>query len=165
MAGRIEIALDDIFGVGRHVDVVGDAFDHRHRLAAHGADHVEFVDAGQRHHGGEVIGRMRADRVGDRHRLLARGAFQINRAHVARRDQVDAGLARAAQHDAAAADIGEAGAGKQRVIDAGGNVRRAVGAVLQMHRQRGEIGLVVLEHDLLHRRLLRRHLDRRMQTC
>ena len=79
---------------------------------------------------------MRADRIGDRHRLLAGGAVEIDGAHVARRDQIDAGLPRAAQHDAAAADIGEAGAGKQRVIDAGGNIRRAVGAVLQMHRQR-----------------------------
>ena len=106
---------------------------------------------------------MRADRVSDRHRLVARGGLEIDGAHVARRDQVDAGLPRPAQHDAAAADIGEPGAGKQREVDAGGNIRRAVGAVLQMHRQRAEIGVVALEHHLLHRRLLRRHRHRRMQ--
>ena len=94
---------------------------------------------------------MRADRVGDRHRLVACGGFQINGAHVARRDQIDTGLPRAAQHDAAAAHVGVAGVGKHRIVDAGGNVRRAVGAVLQVHRQRGEIGIVVFEHDLLHR--------------
>ena len=107
---------------------------------------------------------MRADRVGDRHRLVAGGAFEINGAHVAWRDQVDAGVAFAAQHDAAAAHIGEARAGKQCVIDAGGNVRCAVGAMLQMHRQRGEVSFVLLEHDLLHRRLLRRHPDGRLQA-
>jgi hypothetical protein len=164
MTGRIENALDHIFGVGRDVDVTGDAFHHRHRLAAQGADDVEFVDVGQRRHGGEEIRRMRADRIGDRHRLLLGGGFEINGAHVARRDQVDAGLARSAQHDAAAAHIGEAGAGKQRVVDAGGNVRRAVGGMLQVYRQLAQVGVVVLEHDLLYRRLLRRHLDRRMQA-
>ncbi len=93
-----------------------------------------------------------------------RGGFEIDGAHIARRDQVDAGLPRSAQHDAAAAHIGEAGAGKQRVVDAGGNVGRAVGGVLQMYRQLAQVGIVVLEHDLLHRRLLRRHFDGRMQA-
>jgi hypothetical protein len=47
----------------------------RRRLPAHGADDGELVDRGQRHHRGEEIRRVRADRVGDRHRLLARGGF------------------------------------------------------------------------------------------
>ena len=39
MAGGIQKALDDVFGIGRHIDVAGDAFHHRHRLAAQRADH------------------------------------------------------------------------------------------------------------------------------
>ncbi len=46
MPGRIEKAFDHIFGVGRDMDVAGDAFHHRHRLPAHGADDVELVHAG-----------------------------------------------------------------------------------------------------------------------
>jgi hypothetical protein len=45
-------------------------------------------------------------------------------------------------------------AGKPRVVDASGNVGRAVVAVLQVHRQRGEVGVVLLEYDLLHWGLL-----------
>ena len=163
MPGRIEIALEHVFGIGRHENIVGHALHHRHRRTAHGADDVELVDVRQRAHGGQKIRRMRADRVGDRHLLLARRGIEIDRAHVARRDQVDAGLARPAQHDAAATHIGEAGVGKQRVVDARGDVRRAVGAVLQMRRQRAQVRLVALEHDLLHRRLLRRHFRRRQR--
>ena len=34
MAALVEIALQHPFGVGRHADVVGDAFDHRQRRVA-----------------------------------------------------------------------------------------------------------------------------------
>ena len=44
-------------------------------------------------------------------------------------------------------------------VDRGGDVGRAVGAVLQMHRQRGEVGVVAGQHDLLRRRLGARDLD------
>ena len=41
-------------------------------------------------------------------------------------------------------------------IEAGGDIGRAVLAVLQMHRQRTKIGLLALQHHLLHRSVLGR---------
>ena len=106
---------------------------------------------------------MQADRVGDRQWLLARDRVEIDGAQIARRDEVDAGLARAAQHDAAASDIGEAAAWEQREIEAGGNIGRTVLPVLDMRRQRAEVGGIAGKHDLVNGRLLRRHLDRRLR--
>ena len=70
-----------------------------------------------------------------------------------------------AQHQPAAADIGEARFRVARIIDAGGDVGRAVEPVLEVHRQRGQIGLVAGQHDLMHRRLRGRHLDRRQRMA
>ncbi len=100
---------------------------------------------------------MRADGESHRRWFILCGAFKIDRAHVTRRNQVDAGLSRPAQHDAATADIGESGSGDQRIIDAAGNIRCPIFGMLQMRGQCAEVGFVVFEDDLLNRRLLRRY--------
>ena len=65
----------------------------------------------------------------------------------------------AAQHQPAHADIGPAGLRIDDVVDRGRDIGPAVGAVLEMHRQRGEVGVVAGQHDLLHRRLGAGDLD------
>ena len=40
-------------------------------------------------------------------------------------------------------------------VEAGGDIGRAVLAVLQMHRQRAEVGRLAFQHHLLHRRVRR----------
>ena len=106
-----------------------------------------------------MIDRMRADHECDRHRLARRGARLIDRAQVARRVEVDAGLGAAAQHQAADAHIGEAGLRVDDEVGGRRDIGRAVGAVLEMHGQRGEIGVGAGQHDLLRRRLGARDLD------
>ena len=106
-----------------------------------------------------MIDRMRADHERDRHRLAGGGARLIDRAQVARRVEIDAGLGAAAQHQAADADIGEAGLRIDDEIGRRRDIGRAVGAVLEMHGQRGEIGVGAGQHDLLRRRLGARDLD------
>ena len=152
------IAFQHPFGVGRHAHVVGHAFHHRQRRAAQRRHQREIV-ARQPHHRGEMIDRMRADHERDRHRLAGRGARLVDRAQVARRVEVDAGLGAAAQHQAADADIGEAGLRIDHEIGRRRNIGRAVGAVLEMHGQRGEVGVGAGQHDLLRRRLGARDLD------
>jgi hypothetical protein len=160
----IEITLQHVFGVGRHVDVAGNAFDDRHRRAAQRPQHLKLVHrrvhADRRHE----IARRRADHIGDRRLLALRHRFEIDRPGIARRDHIDAGGARSAQHDAAAADVVMAGVAELHDVEAGGNVGRAVFAVLQMHRQRAEIGLLALQHHLLHRGVRRRDLHRLVRT-
>ena len=73
IAALVEIALERHLGVGRHQDIVGEAFDHRRRLAAEGGDQRQLV-AGLAHRRGEEIERMGADREGDRQLLAARHA-------------------------------------------------------------------------------------------
>ena len=157
MAARIEIALQHPFGIGRHADVVGHALDHRQRRVAQRRDQAKLVD-GKPHGRRHVIDRMRADHEAHRQRRAARGARLIERAQVARRHEVDAGLAPAAQHQPADADIGPAGPAVDHIVDRRRNIGTAVGAVLEMHRQRGQVGIIG-EHDLLHRRLGTRYFD------
>ncbi len=85
-AALVEIALEHDLGVGRHPHVDGDAFHDRHRRAAHRADHVELVHRRRRGDGGEKIGRMAADREGDRQALALGDRRLIERAQVARGD-------------------------------------------------------------------------------
>ena len=152
VSAGVEIALQHPFGIGRHADVVGHAFHHRQRRVAQRGDEPELVDR-QPHDRGDVIDRMRADDEAHRQRLAGGGARLVDRAQIARRHQVDAGLVAAAQHQPAHAHIGPCGLGIDDVVDRGGDVGPAVGAMAEMHRQRGEIGVVAGEHDLLHRRL------------
>ena len=152
----IEIALQHVFGVGRNVDVVGDAFDDRHWLAAQRAQYLQFVDRRIHTDRRHEIARRRADHIGDRRLFSFRHRFQKDRAGVARRDHVDAGGARAAQHDATAADVGVAAVAELHDIEAGRDIRRAVLAVLQMHRQCTEVRCLAFQHNLLNRRVLGR---------
>ena len=73
IAALVEIALERHLGVGRHQDVVGQAFHHRRRLAAEAGDQRQFI-ARQPRGRGEEIERMRADREGHRQFLAARHA-------------------------------------------------------------------------------------------
>ena len=111
-----------------------------------------------------MVDRVGADHEAHRQRLAGGGARLVDRAQVAGRDQVDAGLPAAAQHQAAHADIGPAGLGVDHEIDRGGDIGPAVGAVPEMHGQLGEIGVVAGEHDLLRRRLARA-APRRCPAC
>ncbi len=158
MAARVEIAFQHPLGIGRHPDVVGHAFHHRQRGVAQRSHQPELVDR-QPHHRGDVIDRVGADHEAHRQRLAGRRARLVDRAQIAGGDQVDAGLAAAAQHQAAHAHIGPAGLRVDDEIDRGGDIGRAVGAVPEMDRERGEIGILAGEHDLLHRRLRARDLD------
>jgi len=153
----VDIAFEHQFGVGRNADIDGDAFHHRHRRAAHRTDHVELVHRCHRGDGGEKIGGVAADREGDGHALAPGDRGVVERAQIARGVEVDAGGARAAQHQAPATNIGEARLRIARVVDAGRDIRCAVEPVLQVHGQRGQIGIVAGEHDLVHRRLRGRH--------
>ena len=159
MAALVEIAFEDHLGVGRHHDVIGDAFDDRQRRIAQRCDKTEFVDR-QPHRRRHIVDRMRADDKRHRQRLAGRGAGFIDRAQVARRDKIDAALLAATQHQPANADVGEAVARIDDIVDAGRNIRAAVDAMLKMNRQLGEIGVVAGEHDLLHRRDIARDFDR-----
>ena len=103
---------------------------------------------------------MAADREGDRHALASGDRGLIERAQIARGIEVDAGGARAAQHQAAATDIGDARLRVARIVDAGGDIGRAVEPVLQVDRQRGQVGIVAGQHDIVHRSVRGRHLDR-----
>ena len=100
-----------------------------------------------------MIDRVGADDEAHRQRPAFGGARLVERAQVARRDEVDAGLAAAAQHQPAYPHIGPAGAGIERVVDRSGDVGRAVEPVLEMHRERREVGRLAGLHHLLHRRL------------
>ena len=73
VAALVEIALERHLGVGRHQDVVGEAFDHRRRLAAQRRDQRQLV-AGMAHGRGDEIERMRADGERDRQLFAARHA-------------------------------------------------------------------------------------------
>ena len=158
MALLVEIALDDVFGVGRHADVVGDALDHGERRIAQARNDAELVDR-QPHHAGDMIDRMRADHEAHRRGLSRRGIGQVDRLQIARRDEIDAGLVFGAQHQPAQADIGEAGLRIDDIVDRGRDIGPAVGAVLQMHRQLGHVGVVAGQHHRLAGRLGARHFE------
>ncbi len=158
MAARIEIAFDDVFGIGRHADVTGDAFHHVKRRAAQARDETELVDR-HAHRCRDHVDGMRAHGERDRQLLAARRMRFIDRAQIAGADEIDAGLVLAAQHQPADADIGHAGLAVAHIIDRSGDIRRAIEPVGKMHRQRGEIDLIAREHDFLHRRVGARDLD------
>ena len=149
MAALVQIALDHIFGVGGHADVVGHAFDHRQRRGAQGRHKPQLIH-GHPHHGGHVVDGMRAHHEGHRKGTILHIGF-IDRAEIAGRDQINPRLARAAQHQATNARIGHAGAGIDDEIDARRNIGRAIGAMLQMGGQAREIGLLAAQHHLLNR--------------
>ena len=117
-----------------------------HLTTGSGASRSEEISARsshrQPHHRGEMVDRMQADHESDRQRLAGRRARLVDRAQVARRVEIDAGLLAPAQHQPADADIGQAGLRIDDEIGRGRDIGRAVGAVLQMHRQRGEVGVV-----------------------
>ena len=121
-------------------------------------DDAEFVDR-QPHHAGDMIDRMRAEHEAHRRGLSRRGVGQVDRLQVARRDEIDAGLVLGAQHQPAQADIGEAGLRIDDVVDGGRDIGPAVGAVLEMHRQPGHIGVLAGQHHRLARRLGARDLE------
>jgi len=158
IAARIEIALDDEFGVGRHADIVGDAFDHRQRRVAQLCDQLQLV-ARHAHRRRDMIDRMRADDEAHRQSLAARLRRDVDRAQIARRVEIDAGLALAAQHQAPQPRIDEAGLRIDREIDRGRDIGAAILPMLQMDGQGGDIDLIAGQHHLLHRRSLRWNLD------
>ncbi len=102
---------------------------------------------------------MGADHEAHRQRLAGCRVGLVDRAQIARRNQIDAGLAPPAQHQPAHAHIGEARARIDDEIDRGRDVGPAVGAVAEVDRELGEVGLVAGEHHLLHGRLRPRHLE------
>src|SRR5437764_988620 len=80
--------------------------------------------------------------------LLALSMLAVERAQIARRDEVDTGLGASAQHHAAVADVAFRAIEAARNVDARRDVRPAVLAVLEMNRQLGEIGLRTGPHHL-----------------
>jgi hypothetical protein len=116
MAGGVQITFQNVLRIGRHHQIVGDALDHAQRCAAQRRHQLQFIGR-HAHGGGNVIDGMGADGEGDRQAFAACRMFQINRAQIGGRDQVDAGGTAAAQHQAAHADIGQAVGGVYREID------------------------------------------------
>ena len=164
IAEFVEIALDDDLGVGRRQHIVGDAAHHRHRLAPQGGDDAELVDrhlAGRR----QVVERVRADREADRQPLAALEAAEVDILQVGGVGEVGAQLAPPAQHQPPAADIGLSGRRVGRKVDAGRDIGAAVELVLDMERQPRQVDVVAFAHDLVHRRMLRRHLDDRLRVA
>ena len=106
-----------------------------------------------------MVDRMRADHEAHRHRLAGGRARLIDRAQIARRVEVDAGFRAAAQHQPADADIGPAGLRIDHEVGRRRDIGRAVGAVLEMDGQRGQVGVVAGQHDLLRRRFGARDFD------
>ena len=83
----------------------------------------------------------------------------VDGAEIGGRDEVDPRLLRPAQHHAADAGVGLPVARVDDEVEARRDVGRTVEAVLQMHRQRGEICIIASQHNLLHGRLRMRQLD------
>ncbi len=143
IAALVEIALDDVLGVGRHADVVGDAFHDRQRRVA------------QRWRRGRA---RRPARASSRRRSRSDGApttkLTGKRSPRASARFVDRAQIAAAPRDRSPVSrrprsisrrmptLVEPGRGSSDVIDRGRDVGRAVVAVLQMHRQRGQVDVV-----------------------
>jgi hypothetical protein len=102
-----------------------------------------------------VVDRVRADHESDRQRLAELRAREVNRPQVGGRHEVDSRLAATPQHQPAHSDVDPAAFAVDGEIGRRRDVRRAVEPMLQMHRQRGEIGILL--HHFLARRV--RHLD------
>ena len=102
---------------------------------------------------------MATDHDAERQALSARERREIDRAQVARGDQIDAGGGAAAQHQPAQPDIGPAGRGIAREIHGGGNEGAAVLAVLEVDRKGGQIHVRAGQDHLLHGRLVAADLD------
>ena len=153
IAALVEIALERHLGVGRHQDVVGEAFDDRRRLAAERRDQRQLV-AGMAHGRGDEIERMRADGERDRQLFAARHAGRVDALEIGRRRDVGAGLVAVAQAEAAAADIPSSGRRIDRVVGGRAQIATAVVGVVRIERQLGEID--VLAGDLARREPERR---------
>ncbi len=95
---------------------------------------------------------MGADDHAERQPLAAPERGEIDRAQIARGDEIDAGGGAAAQHQPAQPDIGEAGRGIAGEVHGGGNVGGAVLAVLEVDRKPGQVDVRAAQHHLLHRR-------------
>ena len=162
IAALVEIALERHLGVGRHQDVVGEALDHRRRLAAEGGDQRQLV-AGLAHGRGDEIERMRADREGDRQLFAARHAGGVDALEIGRRGDVGAGLVAVAQAQAAAADVPSPGRRIDHVVDRRAQVATAVVGVVRIERQLGEIDVLAGDLDRVHRRVAGRDFDHRLR--
>ena len=159
MAPLVEIALEDVFGVGRHADVVGDAFHHRQRRVAQASRRC-------RAHRPATASRRRHDRS-DARRPRSSPAWACPPRHWPRRSPCRSlGATRSTPVSCCERSISrrrptlvQPVLGSIDIVDRGGDIRPAVGAVLQMHRQLGDVGVVAGQHHRLAGRLGARHLE------
>ena len=153
-----EIAFEHPLGVGGDSQIVAHALDHRHGAGAQGGQQVQFV-ARHAHGGAEIVDRMAADHNAQRQPLAALEAREIDVAQVAWCDQVDPGRCPPAHHEAAQADVRQPARRIAREIHAGRDIEPAILAMLEMHRQFGEIDIAADRDHLLYRRLFAGDLD------
>ena len=162
IAALVEIALERHLGVGRHQDVVGEAFDDgagspRKVATSDSSSPGWRIVAATKSSGCaptvKVIGQL----------LAARDAGGVDALQIGRRGDVGAGLVAVAQAEAAAADIASPGRGIDHVVDGRAHIAAAVIGVLRMEGQLGEIDVLAGDLDLVHRRVVRGHLDQRLR--
>ena len=160
------LALDHDFGMGRHFEINGLAFDHLDRLTADTAGDRQLVGAiACRCH--QILHRVAADKDRRRHVFAARLVFRVmDRAAPVGRAEQDAGRVLAFDLTAADADIAPPGV---RIL--GHPERRQIRARVffrrpDRHRQFVQVDIIALDDDLFYRAGLDHHrLDRRVHTA
>lgn len=157
----VEITFERHLRISRYQDVIGEALDHRRRLAAKRRDQRELVAALPRRRGKEIQ-RMRADGEGDRQALAACHARRVNALEVGRSGYVRPGLVPVAQAQAPAADIPSSGRRIDRVIDGRAEITAAVVGVLRVEGELREIDVFARDLDFVHRSLAGSHLHHRL---
>ncbi len=120
---------------------------------------AELVDR-QPHHAGDMVDRMRADHEAHRHRLARRGV-RLDRSPADRSARPDRRRSRARERSIRRRrpTLVKPVFGSITIVDRGGDIGPAVGAVLQMHRQPGQVGVGAGQHHRLAGRLGARHLE------
>ena len=80
----VQIPLEDVLGVSRHQDVIGNALNYWHRLAPHGAEEGEFVRRRSKACRANEVRRVGTHGIGYRQRFFCLHMRQIDGAKVAR---------------------------------------------------------------------------------
>ena len=155
---RRDEALDDDLGMGRYLEVVGLAGDHLERLAAQAAGDAELVAAHPSHRR-ERHGRITPDHDGAGRRSPLLFVLHDVWVHVAPGvAQKDAVLPRPLLHQPIRPHVALAGLGILRDHARRGDVGRGILAPgPDAERELRDVGLVALQHDVLHRAAIHAH--------
>ena len=161
IAALVEITFKRHLRIRRHQDIVGEALDHRRRLAAKRRDQCQLVTALPRRRGKEIE-RMRADRKGDRQAFAACHGCRVNALEIGRGGYIGPSLISIAQAQATAADIPSSGRRIDRVIDGRAEITTAVVGVLRVKGELREIDVFARYLNFVYRSLAGSHLHHRL---